>query len=64
MKKHFISSLFSVLLCLLFGVSFSQTTYDVAWENLSKATFSSTTLQRAGGVNGTAKATSENMLFG
>jgi hypothetical protein len=38
--------------------------YDVVWENLSKVTFSSTTLQRASGASSTGKATSENMLFG
>lgn len=69
MKKQITRSLALALMCLLSGLGYGQAgiggvTVDVVWENLSKATYNYPTLQRASGVNGTGKATSQNMLFG
>ncbi|MGV3631747.1 MAG: hypothetical protein ACO1O6_11110 [Bacteroidota bacterium] len=63
MKKGITKHLL-LLLSLVCGLAYGQTMYDVVWENLTKTTFSSQTLQRASGASGTGRATSENMLFG
>ncbi|MCE3297031.1 MAG: hypothetical protein K0R65_2745 [Crocinitomicaceae bacterium] len=64
MKKQITKYVLLALVCLLSELGLGQTMYNVVWENLSKATFSLPTLQRASGASGTGKATSENMLFG